>query len=231
MVENVEDLLLQHVLSLFKQFKKWGESQSPTFAYWVMLFDAVEPILLNIVSERQSNWTLHMHTVASMLPHLFVTNRTNCSRWISVYLLEMSQIPLDIQTTFEDGEFPFTEIPGNFNGIWSDMATEKIVIKNAKGDGGIVGLTRKKPALIGWTLTRHIAARYSAAMKESGITSADNSVYQQEKAASMKQDEDHVTALISHLKNNMTNPFDCSFLDHNVLICHRGSAVILSKCC
>ena len=34
----------------------------------------------------------------------------------------------------------------------------------------------------------------------------------------MKQDEDHVRALISGLKNNMTNPFDCSFLDHNVLI-------------
>ena len=34
----------------------------------------------------------------------------------------------------------------------------------------------------------------------------------------MKQDEDHVRALISHLKNNMTNTFDCSFLDHNILI-------------
>ena len=57
------------------------------------------------------------------------------------------------------------------------MATEKTVIKNAKGDGGIVGLIRKKPALIQWTLTRYIAAQYSAAMKErSGITSADNSV-------------------------------------------------------
>ena len=38
------------------------------------------------------------------------------------------------------------------------------------------------------------------------------------KAASMKQVEDHVRALISHLKNNTTNPFDCSFLNHNVLI-------------
>ena len=56
-------------------------------------------------------------------------------------------------------------------------------------------------------------------MKEKiGITSADNSVHQQEKTASMKQDEDLVRALISHLKNNMTNPSDCSFLDHNVLI-------------
>ena len=93
-----------------------------------------------------------------------------------VYLLEMSQIPLDIQTAFEDGEFSFTEIPGSFNGIWSDMTTEKTAIKNAKGNGGIVRLSRKNPALIRWTLTCHIATQYSAAMKErSGITSADNS--------------------------------------------------------
>ena len=66
--------------------------------------------------------------------------------------------------------FSFTEIPGSSNGIWSDMTTEKTVIKNANGDGGIVGLTRKKPALIRWTPTRYIAAQYSAAMKErSGI--------------------------------------------------------------
>ena len=96
MVKKVEDLLLQHVLSLFKEFKKWGETQSSTFAYWVMLLDAVQLMLLNIRSERQSNWTLHMHTVASMLPYFFVTNRMNYSRWIPVYLLEMPQLPLDI---------------------------------------------------------------------------------------------------------------------------------------
>ena len=38
------------------------------------------------------------------------------------------------------------------------MATEKTVLKNVNGDSGIVGLTRKKPALIQWTLTRPIAA-------------------------------------------------------------------------
>ena len=120
--------------------------------------------------------TFQVKTTRAANFQIFVTNRTNYSCWIPAYLLELSQIPLDIQTAFEDGEFSFTEIPGSFNGILSDMATGKTVIKNAKGNGGIVGLSRKKPALIRWTLTRHIAAQYSAAMKErSGITSADNS--------------------------------------------------------
>ena len=55
MVKKVEDLLLQHVLSLCKQFKKWGETQSPTFAYWVMLLDAVQLMLRDIRLERESN--------------------------------------------------------------------------------------------------------------------------------------------------------------------------------
>ena len=46
------------------------------------------------------------------------------------------------------------------------MGAEKTVIKNAKGDGGIVGLPRKKPDLIRSTLSRHIAAQYSAEMEE-----------------------------------------------------------------
>ena len=50
------------------------------------------------------------------------------------------------------------------------MGAEKTVIKNAKGDGGIVGLPRKKPDLIRSTLSRHIAAQYSAEMEEVGLS-------------------------------------------------------------
>jgi hypothetical protein len=34
-----------------------------------------------------------------------------------------------------------------FNGIWSDMGTEKTIIKDSKGSGGIVGITNQKSAL------------------------------------------------------------------------------------
>ncbi|CAC5360369.1 unnamed protein product [Mytilus coruscus] len=40
-----------------------------------------------------------------------------------------------------DGEFSISQKPGAFNDIWSDMATEKTIIK---GCSGIIGLTRKK---------------------------------------------------------------------------------------
>ena len=55
---------------------------------------------------------------------------------------------------------------GYFNGIWSDMAVESTIIRDAKGTGGVVGLTRKEPALVRWMLTRHHLAEYSSALHE-----------------------------------------------------------------
>jgi hypothetical protein len=54
------------------------------------------------------------------------------------------------------------------------MATEKTTIKDSKINGGIVGLTRKKSALIRWNITRHIMGHFSAAMKvRSGLVTTD----------------------------------------------------------
>ena len=41
------------------------------------------------------------------------------------------------------------------------MGVEKTVIRDSKSEGGIIGLTLKKSALIRWTLTRHIMGEYT----------------------------------------------------------------------
>lgn len=74
------------------------------------------------------------------------------------------------------------------------MATEKTIIKDSKSNGGIVGLTRKKSALIRWNITRHIVGHFSATMKI--------------RSASMKRDEQQVADLIGHLQEKIINPFD-----------------------
>jgi hypothetical protein len=38
---------------------------------------------------------------------------------------------------FEKGEFSIRQTSGSFNGIWSDMGTDKTIIKDSKGSGGI----------------------------------------------------------------------------------------------
>jgi hypothetical protein len=50
----------------------------------------------------------------------------------------MLELPVEIKSAFEKGEFSIRQTCGSFNGIWSDMGTEKTIIKDSKGSGGIV---------------------------------------------------------------------------------------------
>ena len=50
---------------------------------------------------------------------------TNCSRWMPVYILDMLELPAEIKSVFEKGEFSIRQTSGSFNGICSDMGTEK----------------------------------------------------------------------------------------------------------
>ena len=123
----------------------------------------------------------------------------------------MLQLPDDIREAFKQGEFTIRQSLMSFNGIWSDMAVEKTVIRDSKSSSGVIGLTRKLPALTRWTLTRHYAGEYTEAMRQrSGLVDDDNNeyVHDQSKPHSMKQDEKHVQQILAHITNNMTNPFD-----------------------
>jgi hypothetical protein len=65
----------------------------------------------------------------------------------------MLNLPSEVESRFKAGFFAIRQKAGSFNGVWSDMTTEKTIIKDSKSNGGIVGLTRKKSALIRWNIT------------------------------------------------------------------------------
>jgi hypothetical protein len=48
-----------------------------------------------------------------------------------VYILDMLELPAEIKSAFEKGEFSIRQTSGSFNGIWSDMGTEKTIIKDS----------------------------------------------------------------------------------------------------
>ena len=99
-------------------------------------------------------------------------------------------LPSEDESRFKTGFFAIRQKAGSFNGLWSDMATEKTIIKDSKSNGGIVGLTRKKSALIRWNITRHIVGHFSAAMKvRSGLVTADDETHDENRSASMKRNE------------------------------------------
>ena len=63
------------------------------------------------------------------------------------------------------GKWP--EIPSQPHpwGVWSDLGTETTIVYDAKEDSGIVGLTRKKAALILWVICRHLLSAYIKSMQ------------------------------------------------------------------
>ena len=115
----------------------------------------------------------------------------------------MLELPVEIKSAFEKGEFSIRQTSGSFNG------TEKTIIKDSKGSGGIVGITNQKSALVRWTLTRHFLASFSSAMNDRAcITSTSKTSHEEMKQKALKRDEEQVQAIVNHLNETMTDPFD-----------------------
>ena len=53
-----------------------------------------------------------------------------------VYILDMLSLPPEVAESFESGQFTIRQKPSCFNGIWSEMATEKTVIRDSKDLAG-----------------------------------------------------------------------------------------------
>ena len=173
-------------------------------------------MLKEVVTERT-----HKASQANMLPYFFCANKQNYSRWLPVYLLEMLvDLPEELEAKFEAVEFTFRICPNSsFNGIWTDMAAEKTVIRDSKSDSGIVGVTRRKGALLRWYLSRHIMGNYSEAVKHrAGLIHSEEDPVLKVSDSSLQKDEDDVKALMNHIHSSMSNPFALDTDNKGVLI-------------
>ena len=112
--KNFED----QVQPLICNLRKWGCDASPTFKYWVMFLVAVQIMLSNVRAKREGDWSAHLMSSSKMLPYFFITNRTNYSRWMPVYILDMLDLSAEIKSAFEKGEFFIRQTSGSFNGNW-----------------------------------------------------------------------------------------------------------------
>ncbi len=167
-------------------------------------------MLRNIRAERGGDFAAHLESEYDMIPYMSETNRNKYARWLQAYLLDMVELPLEIKQAFALGQFTVRQTAWKFNGVWSDMAVEKSVIKDSKGKGGIVGITQKKQALMRWTIARHRLGEITSAMEiREGISVKDEFAdHKQNLPSTMKRDEEHVNALVSEIKDKMINPFD-----------------------
>ena len=98
---KVEELFEDHVQPLICKFRKWGCDASPTFKYWDMFLVAVQIMLSNVRAERERDLSAHLMSSSKMLPYFFITNLTNYSRWMPVYILDMLDLSAEIKSTLK----------------------------------------------------------------------------------------------------------------------------------
>ncbi|CAC5423657.1 unnamed protein product [Mytilus coruscus] len=111
------------------------------------------------------------------------------------------------------------------------MATEKSVIKDSKGCGGISVITRRKRALMRWSLSRHVLADFTSEMKTRSGCINDKSVEHDEvKQTDLIRDDEQVQKIKPNaLANNSEITSAGTFSDPQVVkhICAKTVVAVL----
>ena len=150
----------------FHAFKDFQSRISQMFNLQNQYIKMVHIMLNFIRAERIGDWELHLEAVTHMLPYVFAYDRTNYSRWISVYLIDMRNLKYtapEVYQEFQSGNHPVKRSDNStFNQVWTDMGLEQSLNRDSKTSGGIVGL---QGAVDRWFLTAHEKSSITAATK------------------------------------------------------------------
>ena len=169
---------------------------------------SIQILLQYIRADRDSDWQLHISTHVAILPYFFACNKPNYSRWGTLNALDMLlKLP-----EFLAGYFSVNFSVGSFRYLFTDFATEMSVIKDTKYDTGIVGLTRKEPAVLRWTLTANVLGKYCTVMESRNCKNdnmSENFVLEGEREAALNRDENDIMKILKYI---CQNSHDCSFL-------------------
>ena len=205
---ELERLVVELIYSLFSVYRDTMSKSNPTFHIWNMFLDAAQLFLNSMRADRIGNWGLHLHYVLSKLKYYKGANKPNYTRWTPAYLLDMILLPASATEAFEKGESTVWHTKGSFNAVPTDMATEHH-IKEMKGPGGVKNVTRNEPALVRWSLIRHVTGKYSAKLTKRihSVDKKEQKHLEEEKAA-LKCYEQDINQLLSHIHSNMINPFN-----------------------
>lgn len=150
-VIHFEDNEIEKYIKIF--FEK--ESQkNVNFSLWLTYIESVSTLLMFTRSVRDGKWKLYLSCLNKMLPFIARYDHYNYLKSLTVYIAEMQQLPIIVQTAFECGDFVVKKTDAKFNNVAADHAQEWLV-GTSKDSGGIVGVTNKQSTLQRWALSFH----------------------------------------------------------------------------
>ena len=223
-IDRMSDLIesLKPIQRMLDAFKNNSREEYQTLAFWDNYLKIFSLPLSFIKAKRTGNWELHLSATKAMTPYFFAMDRTNYSRWLPVYLVDMQTIdsvhPL-IQEEFLNGNHAVSRSQNSFAQVWTDMALELSVNLDSKSKGGIVGITQKPEALERWFLTCHERAAITSASKEiCGIEDSKRvGTHKESSQARIRRDEEDVKLLEMFDSGLLSNPFTKLSEDNEIM--------------
>ena len=211
--ELMEDGIdLNTLMGDMNKFIAEGRAQSKTFAYWDDFMKGVRVLLHMLRAERDGMFDLHLSAMCEALPWFRAAGRHNYAKYVPCYITDMQCLqqkqPESYHHLSQGGFVVRHKEDYNFNAVSTDQALEQTINKEGKSQGGIIGLTLRKEALMRWLMTRHVTAEFSDAFRSMCRQTPDKTRKHGELSKSRKlRDESDVVKVTEVLKQNQ-NPFD-----------------------
>jgi len=211
-----------------ERYEQFCQFLGPNGQFWISYLHMVGLILQLVRSTREANWRLHMESLLELLPWFFAYDRTNYSRYLSVYLLDMLRLPATHPAAHEQliaGDFAVQRSKGNkFGRIPQDQAIEVTINRDTKTRGGIIGMSLNPAAVFKWMILRADRAEYTRHCEElSGSTSTDELAYKDAGKKRVKDDEAAVQSITACIEN-WINPFQS-----DEQLCHLASGHVATE--
>ena len=149
--QEIDIRLSSSLLSTMKKVKDTGREHSATFRYWISFLDAGDTLLKLLRADREAYFEIHLTGVLEGIPYIFLAGRSNYAQYTPVYVAEMRHLevsaPLMLQHMSEGG-FVMKRSERTFNCVPTDQALEQSINREAKSQGGVIGYTLGKEALV-----------------------------------------------------------------------------------
>lgn len=144
--ELIASVMSNEFKTMLKEFEAEKSQENVNFKLWWSYLEMVT-ILLNFTrAQREGNWALYLGSFRAMMPYFFRYDHLNYAKWGSVFLADMNQLPTEVRSEFEKGNFVVKWREGTFNQVSPDHSLEWINGIGKRG-GGIVGITKTSSAL------------------------------------------------------------------------------------
>ena len=166
---------LEELQVKYEEFSQ--RSSSKMSSYWRSYIEMACLLLCFIRSIREGDWNLHLACIRDMLPWMFAYDRTNYSRYLSVYWCDMMSLEDAHPSTheaFKAGDFVVQRSSSAFSQVAVDQTIEQTINRDTKLKGGIVGFSLNNGAVQRWLLTSHERAAITQACREMARISLPN---------------------------------------------------------